>query len=49
MAAEAITNRDYFLMQAYVIWMAIIYMLINLIIDILYRYFDPRIRLEGEE
>lgn len=49
MAAEAVSNRDYFLMQAYVIWMAVIYMLINLIIDILYRFFDPRIRLEGDE
>lgn len=46
MATEAIKNRDYFLMQGYVIWMALAYTIINLIADILYKYFDPRIRME---
>ena len=45
MAAEAVTARDYNLMQAYVVWMAVIFVLVNLIVDILYRYLDPRIRL----
>ncbi len=48
MAAEAVTGRDYNLIQAYVVWMAIIYVFVNLVVDILYRYLDPRIRL-GEE
>ncbi|MBP3806439.1 MAG: ABC transporter permease [Oribacterium sp.] len=48
MAADAVTGRDYNLMQAYVVWMAVIYVLVNLAVDILYRYLDPRIRL-GEE
>ncbi len=45
MAAEAVTARDYNLMQAYVVWMALIFVLVNLVVDILYRYLDPRIRL----
>ena len=34
MAIDAITMRDYPVIQAYVIWMAIIYVVINLITDI---------------
>ena len=37
--------RDYPLIQAYVVWMALIYVLVNLITDLLYRFLDPRIRL----
>lgn len=46
MAVDAITMRDYPVIQAYVIWMAIIYVIVNLIADIIYHYFDPRIRQE---
>ena len=45
MAIAAITMRDYPVIQAYVIWMAIIYVVINLITDIVYHYLNPRIRL----
>ena len=48
MAADAITNRDYFLMQGYVIWTAIIYVVINLLVDILYKYLNPRIEIGDE-
>lgn len=48
MAVDAITMRDYPVIQAYVVWMAVIYVVINLITDILYHYLDPRIRL-GQE
>ena len=48
MAADAITNRDYFLMQGYVIWTGIIFVTINLLIDILSKFINPRIRLEDE-
>lgn len=48
MAVDAITMRDYPVIQAYVIWMAVIYVLVNLVTDILYYYLDPRIRLEQE-
>lgn len=49
MAVDAITMRDYPVIQAYVIWMAVIYVLVNLLTDILYHYLDPRIRLRGED
>lgn len=45
LAVDAINMRDYPLIQAYVMWMAIIYVLVNLITDLLYRHLDPRIRL----
>ena len=35
---------DYPLIQAYVVWIALIYMIINLLVDISYRYLDPRVR-----
>ena len=45
LAVDAITMRDYPLIQAYVVWMAIIYVMVNLVTDILYHILDPRIRL----
>lgn len=45
MAVDAITMRDYPIVQAYVAWMAVIYVLVNLVTDILYHYLDPRVRL----
>lgn len=49
MAVDAITMRDYPIVQAYVAWMAIIYVVANLITDILYHYMDPRVRLGGDQ
>ena len=49
MAVDAISMRDYPIIQAYVMWMAIIYVAVNLLTDISYRFLDPRIRLGGEE
>lgn len=48
LAVDAINMRDYPIIQAYVMWMAIIYVIVNLITDILYIFLDPRIRLGGE-
>ncbi len=48
LAVEAIQMRDYPVIQAYVVWMALIYMLINFAADALYRFADPRIRLGGD-
>ena len=45
LAVDAITMRDYPLIQAYVVWMAIIYVAVNLVTDLLYHALDPRIRL----
>ena len=44
LAVDAITMRDYPLIQAYVVWMAVIYVLVNLVTDLLYHALDPRIR-----
>ena len=49
MAVDAINMRDYPIIQAYVMWLAIIYVVVNLITDLSYRYLDPRIRLGGIE
>ena len=49
MAVDAINMRDYPIIQAYVMWMAIIYVVFNLITDLSYRFLDPRIRLGGIE
>lgn len=45
LAVSAISSMDYPLVQGYVIWVALIYMVINFIVDISYSYLDPRIRL----
>ena len=45
LAVDAINMRDYPLIQAYVMWMAIIYVMVNLAADLLYHHLDPRIRL----
>ena len=45
LAVSAITSSDYNLIQGYVLWIALIYMVINLIVDISYNYVDPRMRL----
>ena len=45
LAVDAISMRDYPLIQAYVVWMALIYVLVNLAADLLYHALDPRIRL----
>jgi len=42
---EAITNRDYPLMQATVIFLAIVFVVVNLVVDVLYAVLDPRVRL----
>ena len=49
LAVDAITMRDYPLIQAYVVWMAIIYVMVNLITDLLYHALDPQIRLGVSE
>ena len=44
MAVDAILARDYPLIQSYVVWMAFIYVSVNLLADILYHILDPRVR-----
>ena len=45
LAVDAINMRDYPMIQAYVMWMAILYVCVNLVTDLSYRALDPRIRL----
>ena len=47
MAIDAISVKDFPVIQGYILWMAMIYVLVNLGVDLLYRVLDPRIRLEG--
>jgi peptide/nickel transport system permease protein len=42
---EAITARDYIVVQGLTLMTAVIYLIVNLIVDISYAYLDPRIRL----
>ena len=44
LAIEAITYRDFQLVQGVVVWIALMYMVINFIVDISYNYLDPRLR-----
>ena len=44
LAIDAITSRDYPLIQGYVLWIAVIYMGVNLLVDFSYNRLDPRLR-----
>lgn len=48
LAVDAIMVRDYPVVQAYVLWMALIYVFLNFITDLLYPCLDPRLRLEAK-
>ncbi|HKZ54510.1 MAG TPA: ABC transporter permease [Anaerolineales bacterium] len=43
---EAITARDYPIIQAFTLMVAVGYVFVNLIVDISYSYLDPRVRLD---
>jgi peptide/nickel transport system permease protein len=43
---EAISQRDYALAQGTIVFIAIIFVLVNLLTDIAYAYVNPRIRYE---
>jgi ABC-type dipeptide/oligopeptide/nickel transport system permease component len=46
-AVEALIASDYAPVQGFVLTMAILYVMLNLAIDMLYGVIDPRVRLEG--
>lgn len=46
LAYSAINTRDLPQIQAIVVYVAMVYIGINIILDILYKYFDPRIELD---
>ncbi len=47
LAVQSIIYRDFQLVQGIVLWIALMYMVINLIVDISYNYLDPRLRKAG--
>lgn len=46
-AVEALITSDFAPVQGFVLTMAVLYVVLNLIIDILYGVIDPRVRLDG--
>ena len=46
LAIDAITSMDYPLIQGYVLWIALIYMAVNLVVDLSYHRLDPRLQKE---
>jgi len=46
-AVEALITSDFAPVQGFVLAMAVLYVLLNLMIDLLYGLIDPRIRIEG--
>ncbi len=47
-AVQSVLNRDYPVLQCFILLMTVIFVLCNLCVDIVYALVDPRIRLEGE-
>jgi ABC-type dipeptide/oligopeptide/nickel transport system permease component len=43
---DAITARDYGIVQAFTVVIAVFFVVLNLIVDISYAYLDPRVRLD---
>ena len=41
---EAVTQRDYPVIQGVILIASLVYVLINLLIDVAYAFLDPRIR-----
>ena len=48
LAVDAVNMRDYPMIQAYVVWMAVIYVAVPLAADLVYCLLAPRIRLGGD-
>ena len=46
MLVQAILARDYPVVQGFTLVIALIFVVVNLIVDLSYAYLDPRIRLE---
>jgi peptide/nickel transport system permease protein len=42
---DAIANRDYALLQGFILILAVVYVLVNLLVDISYGLLDPRVRV----
>ena len=45
---RAILQRDYAVVQAVVLLLTIVFVLVNLVVDVLYSLVDPRLSLDGD-
>jgi peptide/nickel transport system permease protein len=48
-AIDAIFLRDYPVIQGFVLYLAIIFLMVNLMVDVTYRWLDPRLHFGGQE
>jgi ABC-type dipeptide/oligopeptide/nickel transport system permease component len=48
LAISALLNRDYPVILADVTFLALVFVTLNFVVDVLYAYLDPRVRLAGE-
>jgi peptide/nickel transport system permease protein len=44
---EALVSSDYAPVQGFVLTMALVYVMLNLLIDVMYGVIDPRVGIEG--
>jgi ABC-type dipeptide/oligopeptide/nickel transport system permease component len=47
-AIDAIFLRDYPVIQGFVLYMAVIFLLVNLTVDFAYRWLDPRLHFGAQ-
>jgi peptide/nickel transport system permease protein len=47
LAVSAIHDRDYPLIQGFILFAAAAYLVVNLMVDLSYGWADPRVRVEG--
>ena len=45
LAVESINRQDYPMIQGIVLWMALLYLIVNFLVDLSYSLLDPRVRL----
>lgn len=48
MAVRGIMMRDYPLIEGFVLWISLVYMFINFLVDVSYSYLDPKLRKGGK-
>ena len=48
MAVRGIMMRDYPLIEGFVLWISIVYMFVNFLVDVSYTYLDPNLRKGGK-
>jgi len=49
MVMSAIRNRDYPVLQGYVLFMSFVYIIISFMVEVFINFLDPRLRIKGEK